>query len=128
MLNVSVLTDPGFCPHSLNKYASIMACGNGYMGIRAAHEEDYTQQTRGMYLAGLYHRAGRNETTELINLPDIIGIDVELDGVNFTLLSGEILEWHLLMASFVAASSGARLTGNAIVWRAVVSCRWTSCP
>lgn len=55
MLSVSVLTDPGFCPHSLNKYASIMACGNGYMGIRAAHEEDYTQQTRGMYLAGLYH-------------------------------------------------------------------------
>jgi hypothetical protein len=33
----------------------------------------------------LYHRAGRNETTELINLPDITGIDVELDGVNFTL-------------------------------------------
>ena len=68
MLNQSVLTDPGFCPHSLNKYASIMACGNGYMGIRATHEEDYTQQTRGMYLAGLYHRAGRNETTELINV------------------------------------------------------------
>jgi hypothetical glycosyl hydrolase len=69
MLNVSVLTDPGFCPHSLNKYASIMACGNGYMGIRAAHEEDYTLQTRGMYLAGLYHRAGRNETTELSICP-----------------------------------------------------------
>lgn len=94
MLNVSVLTDPGFCPHSLNKFASIMACGNGYMGIRAAHEEDYTQQTRGMYLAGLYHRAGRNETTELINLPDITGIEIELDGVNFTLLSGEILSWQ----------------------------------
>lgn len=77
MLNQSVLTDPGFCPHSLNKYASIMACGNGYMGIRATHEEDYTQQTRGMYLAGLYHRAGRNETTELINLPDVTGIEVE---------------------------------------------------
>ncbi|PNC12994.1 family 65 glycosyl hydrolase [Enterobacter cloacae] len=94
MLNVSVLTDPGFCPHSLNKYASVMTCGNGYMGIRAAHEEDYTLQTRGMYLAGLYHRAGRNETTELVNLPDITGIDIELDGVNFTLLSGEILEWQ----------------------------------
>ena len=87
MLNVSVLNDPGFCPHSLNKYASVMTCGNGYMGIRATHEEDYTQQTRGMYLAGLYHCAGRNETTELVNLPDITGIDVELDGVNFTLLS-----------------------------------------
>ena len=98
MLNVSVLTDPGFCPHSLNKYASIMACGNGYMGIRAAHEEEYTQQTRGMYLAGLYHRAGRNETTELVNLPDITGIDIELDGVNFTLLAGEILEWQRELA------------------------------
>ena len=111
MLNVSVLTDPGFCPHSLNKYASIMACGNGYMGIRAAHEEDYTQQTRGMYLAGLYHRAGRNETTELINLPDIIGIDVELDGVNFTLLSGEILEWQRELAF---ANGELR---RSVVWR-----------
>ncbi len=111
MLNVSVLTDPDFCPHSLNKYASIMACGNGYMGIRAAHEEDYTQQTRGMYLAGLYHRAGRNETTELINLPDIIGIDVELDSVNFTLLSGEILEWRRELAF---ANGELR---RSVVWR-----------
>lgn len=98
MLIQSVLTDPGFCPHSLNKYASIMACGNGYMGVRATHEEDYTQQTRGMYLAGLYHRAGRNETNELVNLPDITGIDIELDGINFTLLSGEILDWHRELA------------------------------
>lgn len=98
MLNLSVLTDPGFCPHSLNKYASIMACGNGYMGIRATHEEDYTRQTRGMYLAGLYHRAGRNETNELVNLPDVVGIDIELDGENFSLLSGEILSWQRELA------------------------------
>lgn len=111
MLNVSVLTDPGFCPHSLNKYASVMTCGNGYMGIRAAHEEDYTLQTRGMYLAGLYHRAGRNETTELVNLPDITGIDVELDGVNFTLLSGEILEWQRELAF-----ANGELHRN-VVWR-----------
>ncbi|EPJ7320830.1 glycoside hydrolase family 65 protein, partial [Enterobacter asburiae] len=118
MLNVSVLTDPDFCPHSLNKYASIMACGNGYMGIRAAHEEDYTQQTRGMYLAGLYHRAGRNETTELINLPDIIGIDVELDSVNFTLLSGEILEWRRELAF---ANGELR---RSVVWRSPAGKRY----
>jgi len=98
MLNLSVLTDPGFCPHSLNKYASIMACGNGYMGVRATHEEDYTRQTRGIYLAGLYHRAGRNETNELVNLPDVVGIDIELEGENFTLLSGEILSWQRELA------------------------------
>lgn len=98
MLNTSVLTDPEFCPHSLNKYASIMACGNGYMGIRAAHEEAYTQQTRGMYLAGLYHQAGRNETNELVNLPDVVGTEIELDGENFTLLAGDILDWQRELA------------------------------
>lgn len=98
MLNLTALTEPGFCPHSLNKYASIMAGGNGYMGIRASHEEDYTRQTRGMYLAGLYHRAGRHETNELVNLPDVIGMDIELDGVNFTLLTGELLSWQRELA------------------------------
>lgn len=81
------------------------------MGMRATHEEDYTQQTRGMYLAGLYHRAGRNETTELINLPDVTGIEVELDGVNFTLLSGEILEWQRELAF-----ANGELHRN-VVWR-----------
>lgn len=94
MLNISVLNDPAFCPHSLNKYASVMACGNGYMGIRAAHEEDYTQQTRGMYLAGLYHCARRHETNELVNLPDIIGVSLQLNGEHFSLLKGEILYWE----------------------------------
>ena len=46
------LPEPGFCPHQINKYASLLALGNGYMGIRASHEEAYTQQTRGMFLAG----------------------------------------------------------------------------
>lgn len=94
MLNFSVLNESLFDPESLNKYASIMCCGNGYLGVRATHEEHYTQQTRGMYLAGLYHRAGRNETNELVNLPDILGIELHLDGENFTLVSGEILQWE----------------------------------
>lgn len=94
MLNFSVLNESLFDPERLNKYASIMCCGNGYLGVRATHEEQYSQQTRGMYLAGLYHRAGRNETNELVNLPDILGIELHLDGENFTLVSGEILQWE----------------------------------
>ncbi|WP_434659106.1 glycoside hydrolase family 65 protein [Klebsiella sp. MISC125] len=89
-----MLTDPVFCPHSLNKFASLMASGNGYMGIRACHEEDYTQQTRGMFLAGLYHRAGKNEINELVNLPDVIGVDIVLNGEIFSLLSGTIESWQ----------------------------------
>lgn len=54
--------------------------GNGYLGLRASHEEDYTRQTRGMYLAGLYHRAGKGEINELVNLPDVVGMEITLNG------------------------------------------------
>lgn len=94
MLNITTLKDPAFSPHSLNKYAALMTCGNGYMGVRGSHEEDYTQQTRGLYLAGLYHCAGRGETNELINLPDVVGIQLEVNGAPFTLLSGETDGWQ----------------------------------
>ncbi len=94
MLNISTLNDPAFSPHSLNKYASLMTSANGYMGVRASHEEDYTQQVRGLYLAGLYHCAGRGETNELINLPDVVGIQLEVNGAPFTLLSGETESWN----------------------------------
>lgn len=93
-MDATTLNEPAFGPHSLNKYASLMASGNGYMGVRATHEEDYTLQTRGMYLAGLYHQAGKGETNELINLPDVIGVQIELNGVPFSLLSGHIEQWH----------------------------------
>ncbi|EKY6609570.1 hypothetical protein QFL86_001623, partial [Escherichia coli] len=38
------LSEPHFSQHTLNKYASLMAQGNGYLGLRASHEEDYTRQ------------------------------------------------------------------------------------
>ncbi|MGK9173422.1 glycoside hydrolase family 65 protein [Yokenella regensburgei] len=88
------LTEPAFCLHSLNKYASLMTTGNGYMGIRATHEEAYTQQTRGMYLAGLYHRAGQDESTELVNLPDVVGMELTLNGEVFSLQRGVIESWR----------------------------------
>lgn len=89
-----MLTDGAFCLHSLNKYASLMTTGNGYMGIRATHEEDYTVQTRGMYLAGIYHRAGKGEINELVNLPDVVGVHITLNGEIFSLQSGVVEDWQ----------------------------------
>ncbi|UJD94836.1 glycoside hydrolase family 65 protein [Lelliottia amnigena] len=111
MLNLSVLNESSFDPEKLNKYASIMCCGNGYLGVRATHEEHYTLQTRGMYLAGVYHRAGRNETNERVNLPDVLGLELYLDGENFTLLSGEVLRWERELAF---ANGELR---RSVVWR-----------
>lgn len=94
MSNLTLLSEPHFCPHRLNKYATLMAAGNGYLGLRACHEEAYTDQTRGMYLAGFYHRASATETTELVNLPDVLQMRIELDGQIFTLLSGTVVDYR----------------------------------
>ncbi|NUW58206.1 glycoside hydrolase family 65 protein [Cronobacter muytjensii] len=91
---LTTLVEARFDPHYHNKYATLMAAGNGALGVRATHDEAYVTQTRGMYLAGLYHRAGEGETTELVNLPDLVGMEIELNGEIFSLLSGELLRYH----------------------------------
>ncbi|WP_246814599.1 glycosyl hydrolase family 65 protein [Nissabacter archeti] len=90
----SVLCEPGFSPHQLNKYATLMTCGNGYLGIRGGHEEAYTDQVRGMFVAGFYHRATPDEVTELVNLPDITGCKIELGNTPFSLLAGTLLSYR----------------------------------
>jgi hypothetical glycosyl hydrolase len=89
-----VISDKQFDLHTLNKFASLMTLGNGYLGIRSAHEEDYTVQTRGMYVAGIYNKATANETSDLVNLPDILAMRIEIDGEIFSLLDGEVLSYE----------------------------------
>lgn len=89
----SVLYDDQFNLNSLNKFASLLTLGNGYLGIRSSHEENYAEQTRGMYIAGIYNRAYSDDTSELVNLPDIICMRLEIDGDLFTLNNGNILSY-----------------------------------
>ncbi|WP_179393848.1 glycoside hydrolase family 65 protein [Lacticaseibacillus absianus] len=62
------------------KFESVFAQGNGYLGLRAAHEETYPMQTRGMFVAGTFETAGRTEIAELPNMPDVLATIVALDG------------------------------------------------
>ena len=94
MSEMSSLVETRFDPHWHNKYATLMAAGNGYLGIRATHEEAYATQSRGMFLAGLYHRAGSDEPRELVNLPDVVGMDIELNGEIVNLLAGQLLSYR----------------------------------
>lgn len=94
MSDISSLVEARFDPQRHNKYATLMAAGNGYLGIRATHEEGYTTQTRGMFLAGLYHRAGEEEPRELVNLPDVVGMHIEIDGEIVNLLAGKLLSYR----------------------------------
>jgi hypothetical glycosyl hydrolase len=94
MKTKQVIYDNNFDLHSLNKFSSVMALGNGYLGVRAAHEENYTGQTRGMYVAGVYNKASANDTSDLVNLPDIFGMLIEIDGKIFSMLEGEVLSYE----------------------------------
>lgn len=128
MIRPVTLTEPHFSQHTLNKYASLMAQGNGYLGLRASHEEDYTRQTRGMYLAGLYHRAGKGEINELVNLPDVVGMEIAINGEIFS-LSREAWqrELNLLVANYVATLSGVPATAQVTPSPAVALFRQTNC-
>lgn len=90
---VQALNEKQFDLHFINKYASLMAQGNGYLGLRASHEEHYAEQTRGMYIAGIYNKFSPNEATELVNLPDVIGMKIEINGEIFSLLTGTVLSY-----------------------------------
>lgn len=122
------LSEPHFSQHTLNKYASLMAQGNGYLGLRASHEEDYTRQTRGMYLAGLYHRAGKGEINELVNLPDVVGMEIAINGEVFS-LSHEAWQRELDFASanYAAMLSGVPATAQVTPSPAVALFRQTNC-
>ncbi|RFU63577.1 glycoside hydrolase family 65 protein [Bacillus sp. V59.32b] len=92
--NEQVLSEKLFDLHYINKFASLMTLGNGYLGLRATHEEDYAEQTRGMYVAGIYNKAASNEPSDLVNLPDMAGMRIEIDGEVFSLQEGEIVSYE----------------------------------
>lgn len=122
------LTEPHFSQHTLNKYASLMAQGNGYLGLRASHEEDYTRQTRGMYLAGLYHRAGKGEINELVNLPDVVGMEITLNGEIFRYPAKRgSVSLTLPVENYAAVLSGARATAQGSPLQVVVLFQQNNC-
>lgn len=90
------IVEEGFHPSMQEASESIFSLGNGRMGQRANCEERYSGETlQGNYLAGVYYpdktRVGwwKNGYPEyfakVLNAPNWIGIDVEIDGVQLDL-------------------------------------------
>lgn len=63
-----------------NKTETVFATANGYFGVRATHDFKYVDRCPGMFVAGLFQKANKNEVTELVNCPDITEIDLVIDG------------------------------------------------
>lgn len=74
-----------FSQYILNKYVLLMVQGNGYFGFCVSYEEDYMCQMCGMYLVGFYYWVGKGEINELVNLFDVVGMEIVINGEVFLL-------------------------------------------
>ena len=86
-----IIQESQFRRRELKKIESIFAQGNGYLGQRAALEEKYSTETRGLYLAGTFDRFGEEEVTELPNLADFTNLRIYLDEEEFRMVQGKII-------------------------------------
>lgn len=94
MNSQQILLDDRFDQKKLKKYGTLMTLGNGYMGIRGVHAEDYIGQKRGMYVAGIYNKMFEDEPDEIVNLPDLTAIKIEINGDPFSLKKGTIISYQ----------------------------------
>lgn len=85
-----IVTEDNFQVEHISKCETIMAIGNGYLGVRSALEESYVDERRNTFIAGLFNQFAPNEVTELPNLPDIFQTTIKLNGITFDLTRGEV--------------------------------------
>lgn len=83
-----------FEEETLNKEATLMTTGNGYLGVRAVHEEKYRNQDRGFFVRGIFDRTIGTEAAELVNLPDITEQELRINGEIFSLNSPQVRDYQ----------------------------------
>ena len=85
-----IIEQDAFDAQTLGKCEAIFAQSNGYMGIRAAHEERYIGERRDAFVTGTFNCADETEVTELPNLPDVTAMEIFVGGERFC----QTLSWR----------------------------------
>ncbi|NLO85123.1 MAG: glycoside hydrolase family 65 protein [Clostridiales bacterium] len=78
------ISSGGWCTEEQNQIESIFCQGNGYMGLRAASELSSPLRSCGAFVAGCFD-ALAGEVSELVMMPDFIGIELRVDGEYMTM-------------------------------------------
>ncbi len=97
------IIEEGFDADSVKSSESLFSIGNGAMGQRANFEENYTGETfQGSYIAGIYYpdktkvgwwKNGYPEYfAKVLNAPNWIGIDIEINGENLDLAQCKVVK------------------------------------
>ncbi len=92
-----LIAEESFDPAHQGKCEAIFCQGNGYLGQRAALEEAYVGQTRDLLVAGTFDRFDEGEVTELPNLPDLIHLEMTIDGRRFSMTDGRVENYRRVM-------------------------------
>lgn len=77
----------------LGKCEAIFCQGNGYIGQRAALEEQYTAECRDLFVTGTFDRFGEEEVTELPNLADFTNFRIWINGEEFRMDAGTLKDY-----------------------------------
>jgi hypothetical glycosyl hydrolase len=83
-----------FDSQKLGKYESILALGNGYMGIRSATEEHYVGEKRDTFVNGTFDQFDDTEVTELPNVPDVFRLRLWVGGYPLDLNTGQLSHYQ----------------------------------
>lgn len=84
------ITDNDRDRSNLGHFETLFTVGNGYVGTRGAYEEDFPGQQKATFVRGVYD-AVPLYFTELVNVPDWLSTQINLDGERFSLLQGKVL-------------------------------------
>lgn len=84
-----IVAQEQFNQNFTGKAEAIMCQGNGYMGIRAATEENYIGNVRNTFISGTFNKFG-DEVTELPNVADVIALPFIINGEALDLSKGTV--------------------------------------
>ncbi len=92
--------ESGFQKNYIRKYESIMCQGNGYMGVRAATEEDYQKTIHYTLVAGTFDFAEELNTTELPNSADVTAVKITVNDIPLDLTVGKVEEYERCLSLY----------------------------
>ncbi|MBQ8559603.1 MAG: hypothetical protein IJ439_06440 [Tyzzerella sp.] len=88
-----VVKESGFQKNYVRKYESIMCQGNGYMGVRAATDENYEKNIRCTWVAGTFDKTEGKNTNELPNAADTTAVFLTADGIPLNLTQENVKDY-----------------------------------
>ncbi|GKX30279.1 glycosyl hydrolase family 65 [Vallitalea longa] len=89
-----IVAEDKFDARYLGKCETIMALGNGYMGIRSSMEERYVGEVRDTFVSGTFNKFHDNEVTELPNVADVTGMIIYIDNEKLNLTESKIIDYE----------------------------------